>query len=116
MARAVAASRRSTPNARTRRKMPLQARKPCSGWGPALQEEFAQRGGCRPDAGRFLANAIDGPVGIAAMTGRHVFGDYRVLVVAARSHVSSDPLTLDENLDGACGKAHLDFGAGEAVR
>src|SRR5215468_5209329 len=86
------------------------------GMGPAFQEEFAQRGGCRPDAGRFLADTIDGPVGITAMTGRHVFGDGRVLVVAARSHVSSDPLTLDENLDGACGKAHLDFGAGEAVR
>src|SRR5262249_32947669 len=85
------------------------------GMGPALQEEFAQRGGWRPDAGRFLANAIDGPVGIAAMTGRHVFGDGRVLVVAARPQVSSDPLTLDENLDGACGEAHLDFGAGEAV-
>src|SRR6516162_449284 len=85
------------------------------GMRPAFQDEFAQRGGCRPDAGRFLANAIDGPVGIAAMTGRHVFGDGRVLVVAARSQMSSDPLTLDENLDGACGEAHLDFGAGEAV-
>ena len=38
-----------------------------------------------------------------------------MLVVAARSHMDGDPLTLDENLHGACGEAHLDFGAGKAV-
>src|ERR1700739_4317538 len=48
---------------------------------PACQEEFAQRRACRPDAGRFLADAVDGPVGVAAMARRHVLGDGRVPVV-----------------------------------
>src|ERR1700730_15383844 len=64
------------------------------GMGPAFQDEFAQRRGCRPDAGGFLADAVDGPVGVAAMTGRHVVRDGRVLVVAARSCVNGDPLAL----------------------
>src|SRR5579872_5519275 len=53
------------------------------GMRPAFQDEFAQRSGCWADAGRFLANTIDGPIGVAAVTGRHVVGHGRVLVVAA---------------------------------
>src|SRR5215468_12165096 len=33
------------------------------GMGPAFQDELTQRRSCRPDAGRFLADAVDGPVG-----------------------------------------------------
>jgi hypothetical protein len=33
------------------------------------------------------------------MAGRHVFGDGRVLVVAAGAHMRGDPLALEENLD-----------------
>jgi len=36
--------------------------------GPSFQDEFAQRRSRPPDAGRFLADAIDGPVGIAPVT------------------------------------------------
>src|SRR3974377_830238 len=35
------------------------------GMGPAFEDEFAQRSSRRPDAGRFLADAVDGPVGVA---------------------------------------------------
>src|SRR5262249_14471646 len=85
------------------------------GMGAALQDEFAQRRSRRPDALRLLADAIDGPVGIAPVTGRHMLGDGRVLVVAARSYMSGDPLAPGEDLHGTCGEAHLDFGAREAV-
>src|SRR6202012_4123384 len=34
---------------------------------------------------------------------------------AARSYMSGDPLAPGEDLHGACGEAHLDFGAGKAV-
>jgi len=72
LARAVATSRRSTPNAHTRRRMPLQARKPCSGWA-GVPEGVRKRGGCRPDASRLPADTIDGPVGITSVAGWHVF-------------------------------------------
>jgi multidrug efflux pump subunit AcrA (membrane-fusion protein) len=79
MARAAAASSRSRP------KRALKAQDAAAGaealfWmGPAFEDEFTQRSGRRPDAHRFLADAIDGPVGIAPVTGWHVFRDGRVL-------------------------------------
>src|SRR5690606_18893944 len=60
--------------------------------GPPLQDEIAQGGGCRPHAGGVLADAVDGPVGVAAMTGRHVVRNGGVFVVAARSQMYGDPL------------------------
>ena len=51
--------------------------------GPTFQDEFAQRRRCRPDDGGVAADTIDGPVGVAAMAGRHVIGDGGVLVIAA---------------------------------
>src|SRR5262245_37806870 len=39
-----------------------------------LEDELAQGGGCRPDGGGLLADALDGPVGMAAMAGGHVLG------------------------------------------
>ena len=37
------------------------------GMGPAFQDEFAQGRGRRADAGRFLADSVDGPVSVATM-------------------------------------------------
>ena len=81
---------------------------------PVLQDELAERRGCWPDEGSVSADAADGPVGVPAMTGRHVIGDRRVLAVATRSQVHSDPLAPGEDLDGAPSEAHLDLGAREA--
>jgi hypothetical protein len=39
------------------------------GMRPTFQDEFTQRDGCRSDARRFLADTIDGPVGVAPVTG-----------------------------------------------
>src|ERR1700692_2735515 len=63
-----------------------------------------------------LADALDGPAGVAPMTGCHVLRYGRVLVVAAHALMRGDPLTLVENLDGAGSEAHLDLGADEAMR
>jgi hypothetical protein len=84
--------------------------------GPPFEDEFAQRGGCRSDAGSIAANAIDGPVGIAAMARRHVIGNGGVLVITACSQMHGDPLASGEDLHGACGEPRLDFGPGEAMR
>src|SRR5580704_700487 len=54
---------------------------------PLLQDELAQRRGCRTDERGVPAYTVDGPVGITAMAGRHVVGRGGVLAVAARSHV-----------------------------
>src|ERR1700680_1547810 len=114
MARVAAASRRATPNARARRRMPRQDRKPCSGCGLCSKMSSQSAGGCWPDEGSVSADAADGPVGVPAMTGRHVIGDRRVLAVATRPHMHGDPLAPGEDLDGAPGEAHLDLGAREA--
>jgi hypothetical protein len=82
---------------------------------PVLQDEIAERRGGRTDEGGVPADAADGPVGVTAMTGRHVIGGGRVLAIAARSHVHGNPLALDEDLHGPPGQTHLDLAACEAV-
>src|SRR5258708_5582953 len=81
-----------------------------------IEDQVAQRRGGRPDRGGILADTLDGPAGVAPMTGRHVLRHGRVLVVAAHALMRGDPLTPVENLDGAGGEAHLDLGADEAMR
>src|ERR1700726_1167991 len=81
-----------------------------------IQDQVAQRGGGRPDRGSILADALDGPAGVAPMTGRHVLWHGRVLVVAAHALMRGDALALVENLDGAGSEARLDLGADEAMR
>src|SRR6202047_3325989 len=81
-----------------------------------IEDQVAQRRGGRPDHGGILADALDGPAGVAPMTGCHVLRYGRVLVVAAHPLMRGDPLTLVENLDGAGSEAHLDLGADEAMR
>src|SRR5262245_64243895 len=81
-----------------------------------IENQVAQRRGGRPDRGGLLADALDGPAGVAPMTGCHVLRHGRVLVVATHALMRGDPFALVENLDGASGEAHLDFGADEAMR
>jgi len=85
------------------------------GMRPPLQDEFAERRGCRTDEGGVPADTTDGPVGVTAMAGRHVVGGGGVLAVAARSHVHGDALALDEDLHGAAGEPYLDLATGEPV-
>ena len=43
------------------------------------------------------------------MAGRHVFGDGRVLVIAAHAHVRGDPLALEEYFDRPRGQPRVDL-------
>src|ERR1700730_13668352 len=81
-----------------------------------IEDQFAQRRGGRPDQGGVLADALDGPAGVAPMAGCHVLRHGRMFVVAAHALMGGVPLTLVEFRDGAGGEAHLDFGANEAMR
>ena len=62
------------------------------GMRSVLEDEIAQRRGCRPDEGGIPADTADSPVGVAAMAGRHVIGQRCVFAVAAPTHVHGDPL------------------------
>src|ERR1051325_2236066 len=115
MARAAAASSRLSPNGLARRMIPRQARKPCSG-APVLEDQIAQGGRRRTDPRGIVADAVDGPAGIAAMARRHVVGHGGVLVVAAHARMDGDALALGEQLDGAGGDARVDLDAGEVMR
>lgn len=68
---------------------------------------MAQRRGGRPDDGGILADALNGPSGVAPMTGGHVLRHGRVLVVAAHALMRGDPFALVENLDGARGEPRI---------
>lgn len=81
-----------------------------------VEDQVAQRRGGRPDRGSILADALDGPAGVAPMAGGHVLRHGGVLVVAAHALMRGDPLAPVENLDGAGREADLDLGANEAMR
>ena len=66
------------------------------GMGSLLQDEIAERRGCRADEGGVPADAADGPVGVAAMTGWHVVGCGGVLAIAAAVRGVSDSRTLPD--------------------
>jgi hypothetical protein len=82
---------------------------------PLFQDQFAESRRRRPDEARVGANAIDRPVFVAAMAGRHMLRHGRVLAIAAHPHMRGDPVALEEDLDGPGGQPHVDIGAGEAV-
>src|ERR1700738_1920410 len=69
--------------------------------GPALQDQLAERGGSWADRSGLAANALDRPVGVAAMARRHVLGDGGVPMIAAGTQMSGNPLALQEDLDGS---------------
>src|SRR6201988_2982060 len=85
------------------------------GVGPALQDQLAERGGGWADRSGLAANALDRPVGVAAMARRHVLRDRGVPVVAAGAQMSGDPFALQKDLDGSRRQSHLDLAAGKAV-
>ena len=82
---------------------------------PAFQDQLAQGGRRRTNPGGLAANAFDGPVGVAAMAGRHVLGQCGVMVIAAGAQMRGNTLSIQEDLDGARRQPHLDFATGEAV-
>src|SRR2546423_12724892 len=86
------------------------------GMRPALQDQLAQRRGGRADRSGLAANALDRPVSVTPMARRHVLGDCGVPMVAAGAQMSSDPLTLQKDLNSARRQPHLDLAAGKAVR
>src|SRR5271169_2444660 len=116
IARVAAASRRSAPNGRTKRTMPRQARKPCSGCGRRSRISFAQRGSSWADRSGLASNALDRPVSVTPMARRHVLGHGGVPMVAAGTQMSSDPLALQKDLNSARRQPNLDFASGKAVR
>src|SRR5579883_1640498 len=61
------------------------------------------------------ADALDCPAGVTPMAGRHVFGNGRVLAIAAVAHMRGDPFALEENLDRLCRQPDVHLGAGEAI-
>ena len=69
------------------RTMPRQARKPCSGCGRCSRISSHSAAVAGPISARVRADALDRPVGVAAMAGGHVLGHGRVLAVAARSRI-----------------------------
>src|SRR5947207_3471503 len=64
------------------------------GVGPVLEDQRAQGGGCRADRSGVLADAVDGPVGVTAMAGRHVLRQRGVLMIAAAAPMRGDALAL----------------------
>lgn len=81
-----------------------------------VENEVAQRAGRRPDRGGVLADARDGPAGVAPMTGGHVLRLGDVFVIAGHALMCGNPLALVEDLDGAGSEPHLDLGTREAIR
>src|SRR5450756_3146221 len=80
-----------------------------------LQNQLAE---CRrrgSDQACVGTDALDRPASVTPMTGRHVFGDGRVLVIAAHAHVRGYPLALEEDFDRLHGQPRVDLGAGEAM-
>ena len=59
---------------------------------------------------------MDGPIGITAVAGRHVLRQCGVAVIAPHAPMSSDALTLGEDLHRPCRDPRFDFCAGEAMR
>ena len=73
------------------------------GMRSALQDQLTERGSCRPDEGGVCADTADDPVGITAMTERHV-RMLAMFAVAASSHVHGNALASGEDLHGAPGR------------
>jgi hypothetical protein len=64
-----------------------------------FEDQFAERCPRRSDQTCVGADALDRPAGVSPMAGRHVFGDCRMLVIAAHAHVRRDPLAFEEDFD-----------------
>src|SRR5271155_5464141 len=80
-----------------------------------LENLLAERRSRRSDRARVVADAVDRPARIAAVGGRHVFGDRRMFAIAADAQMRGDPLAFEENLDRPGGHPDVHLGAGEAI-
>src|SRR5207244_10399059 len=57
------------------------------GMGPALQDQLGELGGAWTDRRRLTTDPLDGPLGIAPMRTRHVFGDRGVPATTGATQV-----------------------------
>src|SRR3984885_12271131 len=80
------------------------------------QDDVDQSVGVGADLGGGAANALMGPVAVAAMLTRHVLGDRRWPMRQSAAQVRGDALAAQENLDGPCGDSRLDLLVYETVR
>ena len=80
------------------------------------QDQLAQGGRGWADDGGIVADALDGPAGVAPVAGGHVLGHRRVLAVAAGAHMRGHALALHKNLDGPGRQPHLDLLLRKTVR
>ena len=85
------------------------------GMGPAFEDLLAQRRRSGADLAGVLADALDGPAGVAPVAGGHVLGKGGVLPVPARPYMDGDALAFVEDLDAAGRHPRLDIGASETV-
>src|SRR6266478_2463939 len=86
------------------------------GMGPALQDQLGELGGAWTDYRRFTADPLDGPLGIAPVRTRHVFGDRGVPATTGAAQVDGDALASAEQLNGMGGDARFELLADQPVR
>ncbi len=70
----------------------------------------------RPDGGGVTVNAFQGPVGIAAVAGRHMVRHRGRSAPARGTDVGGNPLAASEYLDGAGGEPNFNLLAEQGVR
>ena len=85
------------------------------GMRPIGENTFAEQRDVRSNCRRLPADALDRPVGKAAMGRWHMLRRRRVLAIAARAPVSGDPLTFVEDLDGVGRDPRLDLLTGKPI-
>ena len=67
------------------------------GMRTAIEDKIAQGGGGGTDEACLLADASDGPIGIATMARGHMLGNAGVATIAARAQMGDDALPLGED-------------------
>src|SRR3984893_14079397 len=82
---------------------PQKAAETLFGMRSLFEDQFAERRRRRADQARVGADTLHRPAGVSPVAGRHVLGDGRVLVIAARAHVRGDPGALQEDFDWSRG-------------
>jgi len=83
---------------------------------PALQDQLGELGGAWTDRRRLTADPLDGPLGIASMRTRHVFGDRGMPATTGTTQVNGDALAFAEQLDGMGGDARVELLSDQPVR
>jgi len=89
---------------------------PLFGVRPAGEHGADQPFGVRPDLAGPTAEPIRRPLGVAPVGTGHVVGVRAVLAAHVTALMDADALAAMEDLDRACGDAHVDLGADQRVR